>query len=87
MSSSPTPEPYVVAHVREALATDARVSELGLEVTVAGRTLVLTGRVGSEQLRAAAAEVAAAHAPDLEVRNDLEVVDVDARPASPERLT
>jgi osmotically-inducible protein OsmY len=81
-----TPAAYVIAHVREALATDARVAELGIELTIAAGTLVLTGRVGSEELRAAAADVAAAHADGLEVRNDLDVVEGDAPPAAPEVL-
>lgn len=87
MTGDPTPGPYVIAHVREALATDERVAELGIEATVAGGTLVLTGRVGSEELRIAAAEVARAHAEGLEVRNDLAVVEIDATPAAPEHLS
>ena len=86
MSPDPTPEAYVIAHVREAMATDPRVAELGIDMIIAAGTLVLTGRVDSAQLREAAAEVARAHAPDLEVRNDLEVIDDGAAPAAPEHL-
>ena len=78
---------YVIAHVREALATDARVAELGLELTIAAGTLVLTGRVGSAAQRDAAGEVARAHADGLDVRNDLDVVEADAPPATPEHLS
>ena len=87
MTDEPLAPAYVIAHVREALATDARVAELGLELTIAAGTLVLTGRVGSASLREAAGEVARAHAGGLDVRNDLDVVEADARPATPERLT
>ncbi len=81
-----TPAPYVLAHVRDALATDPRVSELGVELTIAQGTLVLTGRVASEALRAAAGQVASEQAPDFEIRNDLDVVDPGSRPADPEPL-
>src|SRR3546814_13127243 len=83
-----TPDAYVIAHVREALATDERVAELGIELTIASSTLVLNGRVASTAQRDAATAVAtellAAQPPDLEVRNDLEVVDADAGPPGPE---
>lgn len=82
-----TPEPYVVAHVREALATDPRVAALGLEVVATSGVLVLLGRVGTEQQRAGAGEVAVDAAPGYAIRNDLEVVDVSAPPAPPEHLT
>ncbi|HEY9556761.1 MAG TPA: hypothetical protein VIR58_08500 [Acidimicrobiales bacterium] len=86
-----TPDAYVIAHVREALATDERVAELGIELTIASSTLVLNGRVASTAQRDAATAVAtellAAQLPDLEVRNDLEVVDADAGPAGPEHVT
>jgi len=77
---------YVIAHVHEALATDPRVLEQGIEMTVAGTTLVLTGRVGSAARRDAAGEVAREHAPGFDIRNDLEVVDVTSPPAAPEHL-
>ena len=86
MTDDPTPDAYVIAHVREALARDPRVCELGVELTIAAGSLVLTGRVGSEELRRAAGEVARAHGAGLEVRNDLDVVEVDAPPAAPEHL-
>jgi osmotically-inducible protein OsmY len=83
----PTPEAYVVAHVREALATDGRVAELGIDVTAAGSTLVLLGRVASTGQRDEAAVVAAERAPGYEIRNELEVVDDSAPPAPAERLS
>lgn len=87
MTSSSTPDPYVIAHVREALAADERVAELGIEMTVAAGTLVLTGRVSSHAQRDACTDVARANAAELEVRNDLDVVDSDAPPAAPEHLS
>ena len=80
------PDEYVIAHVREGLAGDGRVAELGLEVTVAGGAIVLHGRVSSAAQREQAAAVAADRAPGYAVRNELEVVDASAPPAAPERL-
>lgn len=84
--SERTPDQYVIAHVRDGLATDPRVVELGIEVEVANGSLVLLGRVGSTALWAAAAEVAAELAPGFTVRNELEVVDLESRPTAPEQL-
>ncbi len=82
------PATYVLAHVREGLACDGRVTELGIEVEVVDsrRTVVLMGRVATEALREAAAEVAAERAPGWEIRNDLEVLDLQGPPTTPEKL-
>ncbi|MET0727890.1 MAG: BON domain-containing protein [Acidimicrobiales bacterium] len=82
----PIPEPYVLAHVHDALASDPRVVELGIDVVAAGGTLVLMGRVATAALREAAAQVAAEHAPGFEIRNDLELLDAVSPPAAPEQL-
>jgi osmotically-inducible protein OsmY len=84
--SEHTPDQYVIAHVRDGLATDPRVVELGIDVEVANGSLVLLGRVGSSELRDAAAEVAAELAPGYAIRNELEVVDLTSPPAAPEQL-
>jgi ribosome recycling factor len=74
MASSLEPEEYVVLHVREALAQDGRVSELGLEVSVRGGVLHITGPVSTEERRAAVAEVAGEIAPELTVANETHVM-------------
>jgi osmotically-inducible protein OsmY len=81
------PEPYAIAHVRDALASDPRVAALGLEVLAANGVLVLLGRVDTEGQREGAGEVAHAAASGYEIRNDLEVIDASAPPAPPEHLT
>lgn len=80
------PDPYLVAHVREALASDGRVGELGIDVERTGDALVLLGRVASAGQREAAAVVAAEQAPGLRICNELEVVDAVAPPSPPEQL-
>ena len=80
------PDAYLAAHARDALATDARVAELGLDVTVAGDLVVVTGTVSTPERRAAVAEVLAEVAPGHEVRNDT-IVAGFAEPDVPETLT
>jgi osmotically-inducible protein OsmY len=87
VTPSPTPDAYVIVHLRDALAADERVAELGIEMTVAAGTLVLTGRVSSHAQRDACTDVARANCADLQVRNDLDVVEIDAPPAAPEHLS
>ena len=50
MSDAP---PYVIAHVREALAHDPRVAELHVDVAVNGRAIFVTGEVPTEERRQA----------------------------------
>jgi osmotically-inducible protein OsmY len=64
---------YLAQHIRDALATDPRVLELGLEVAVVGRTVVLRGSVATAAQRDAAVEVARELAPGAEILNDVEV--------------
>lgn len=78
---------YVVAHVHEALTTDPRVMDQGIEVVAAGDTVVLMGRVFSQAQADAAGDVARDHAPSHRIRNDVEVLDQPTPPAPPERLT
>ncbi len=52
------PEVYLVERVRQALAHDPRVAELGISVTVVGDKVLLSGEVATQERKAAAAEVA-----------------------------
>ena len=74
--SRPEPDPYLVEHVREALAHDARVSELGVEVDVSGGVVILSGTMTSSERQAAAAEVVHELLPDHVVRNEILVPDL-----------
>lgn len=71
------PADYVISHVRDALAHDPRTTELGVDVTLAGERVVLTGTVASvphrEEIGRVAAEVARGYA----VVNDVDVVACD----------
>lgn len=51
------PAPYLVERVREALAHDPRVAELGISVTVNGDAVLLTGEVATPERKEAVTEV------------------------------
>jgi osmotically-inducible protein OsmY len=75
-STNPEPDPYLAAHVREALANDPRVSELGVEVEIDANAVILSGTVTSPEQREAASEVAHDLVPDHQVRNETVVNDL-----------
>jgi osmotically-inducible protein OsmY len=71
---APEPDVYVVEHVRQALATDARTMVQGLRVTQHGDCVVVSGTVSSESRRDAVGEVAAEVAAAYRVCNETVVV-------------
>ena len=77
MATHADPDEYVVQHLREALAHDQRVSELGLEVVVRNGVLHVMGTVSTEERRAAIADVAAGIAPEWHIVNETSVVRYD----------
>lgn len=81
----PLPDAYLLQHVQDALASDGRARELGVDVTVAGRRLVLTGTVATADQREAIGDVVREVAPDHEVVNELAVMSND-EPGSTEEL-
>jgi osmotically-inducible protein OsmY len=69
---------YVRAHLEEALATDPRVTEGGLHVSVDGAELVVSGSVSTPLRRQAVTDVASEVAGEFTVRNATSVVALDA---------
>ncbi len=93
MSDVGEPIDHVLFHVRDALATDARVGELGLEVTCVDDVVTVRGLVSTEHRRSqivvVATEVLTQHQSAFAVVNDTEVTlvdETDARSHEPERL-
>jgi osmotically-inducible protein OsmY len=66
----PEPGEYLEAHVAEALATDGRVSTLGIEVSIRGNEVFLSGEVGTVERKQAVSEVVAELLPGHAVHND-----------------
>ena len=76
---------YLVAHVQEMLAADPRTEELGLEATVTGAIVVLSGTVATAQRRAAAEAVVRDSLGQHEIRNEVTMAEL-TEPATVERL-
>jgi len=80
------PGPYREESLRRALATDPRVMESELEVSIAGSRVVVSGTVPTEGRRVAVTNVARERFPDLEIDNRTVVPTVPAA-AGEERVT
>lgn len=72
---APEPGEYLEAHVAEALATDPRVSTLGVEVSIRGSDVFLSGEVGTGGRKDAVAEVVRELLPGYSVHNDTSASD------------
>jgi osmotically-inducible protein OsmY len=77
---------YLTANLRRALAVDARVSTQDINVIVSGDCVYLQGQVTTERRRQAAADVVNELAPQLEVINQLEIVELK-EPDKPENVS
>lgn len=64
---------YLAEHVREALAHDPRVADLGITVTVEPGTVRLSGEVATEERREAVGVVAREVGTGYEILNDVTV--------------
>ena len=66
---------YLAQHVREALAQDPRVADLGITVTAEPGRVYLSGEVATEERRHAIGTVAGELLADHEVTNQVTVID------------
>jgi uncharacterized Rossmann fold enzyme len=64
-----TPNAYAAEELRQALASDPRVAESELDVTIAGDRIVITGTVPTEDRRVAVTVVTEELRPDLTIDN------------------
>jgi len=64
---------YLAEHVRDALAHDPRVADLGISVTLEPGAVRLSGQVATEERRDAAALVAGEILDGRQVRNEVTV--------------
>ncbi len=74
------PDPYLGERIRAALAHDGRVNELGVQVTLVGARVFVTGTVATEERVQAIALVIAEQFPELELTNDVTVQQVGSTP-------
>lgn len=80
------PDDYLIRHIQDALASDPRALELGVDVTLVSDRLVLSGTVATAGQRRAIAEVVGEVAPDHHIVNELAVMAHDEG-GSAEELT
>lgn len=76
---------YLAERVHQAVTTDPRTTEQGVQVRVTEVEVFLFGEVASAERRAAVAEVAAEVVPDRRIHNDVTVVPLDGS-HTPERI-
>jgi osmotically-inducible protein OsmY len=69
------PDLYLAEHVREALAGDPRVSELGVDVAISGQSVVLRGTLPSRQRQEAAVALVRQLLPRHHVRDETVIAD------------
>jgi len=80
------PEDYAMQRLRDALAHDERVAEMGVQVHVVGGKVFLTGQVPTPERQQAVGTIATEVLPDYEVHNQTFVTPVEATPRV-ERIT
>jgi osmotically-inducible protein OsmY len=80
------PSEYLVGRIKDALAHDARVAALDVDVQIVGDVVVLDGEVPTDERRLICAELARAVLQDHTVENRLLVTHQDA-PAGIEDVT
>jgi len=80
------PEDYAIQRVRDALAADERVAEMGVQVRIAAGKVFLTGQLPTEERQQAVGVVAGEVLPEYEVHNETVVTEIGDTPRV-ERLT
>ena len=80
------PPEHLAADIAELLATDERVTELGLQVSVDSDAVAVEGTVATDERRDAITAVLAEHLPDRRVDNRVQVAPMD-NPSHPEVLS
>jgi hypothetical protein len=87
---TPVPIEHVLIHVRDTLACDGRVGELGLDVDIVADTVVVSGPISTIARRDGVGdvvrEVLRTYGSDLDVRNDTYVTETSAPHREPEQL-
>lgn len=80
------PDDYAIQRLRDALATDERVAEMGVQVRMVAGKVFLTGQVATPERQQAVGTVAAEILPEHELHNETVVTVVSEQPRV-ERIT
>jgi osmotically-inducible protein OsmY len=76
MVSSGLPVEYLIQHVREALAADERVAELGIDLEVHDEDVYVKGDVATPERRDAIEQVVRELVPDRKVHNQIGIEEI-----------
>lgn len=76
---------YRAAKLHALISEDPRTNELGIQVTVRGDDVYLSGTVPSEERKAELDHVVHDHEPEASVHNDVRIAEV-GEPREPEEL-
>ena len=74
------PEDYAIQRLRDALVTDQRVAEMGVQVRMVAGKVFLTGQVTTPERQQAVGAVANEVLPEYEVHNETVVTVVGDQP-------
>ena len=74
------PEDYAIQRLRDALVTDQRVAEMGVQVRMVAGKVFLTGQVATPERQQAVGAVATEVLPEYEVHNETGVTVVGDQP-------
>ena len=74
------PDDYAIQRLRDALATDERVAEMGVQVRMAAGKVFLTGQVATPERQQAVGTVATEVLSDYEIHNETVVTVVGDQP-------
>ena len=84
--SESEPTDYAIQRLRDALASDERVAEMGVQVRMVAGKVFLTGQVATPERQQAIGSLATVVLPDYEVHNETVVTTVADQPRV-ERIT
>lgn len=73
-STNDLSDPYLLEHLRRAIAEDPRVGEPAVRVFSAAGRIWLEGAVASEGRKRATQDLVAELAPGIEIKNELQVI-------------
>lgn len=74
------PEDYTAQRLKDTLAADQRVAEMGVQVRLVAGKVFLTGQVATEERRQAVGTIAGEVLPGYEVHNDTVVTVISDQP-------
>jgi osmotically-inducible protein OsmY len=79
------PPHYVAERVRAALAADPRLNDLGIQVKIIDRKIILSGAVATQERQAMVETIVRELLPDHDIQNEVGILEI-VDPPAPERV-